>query len=121
MTPKPRRTTHETMCRRRGRATAPRTPISPDGRSTLDLFGRGFTLLGFGKSAEEAAPLLGAARERKVPMTFAAIADPQIAALYQRNHVLVRPDGHVAWRDDRMPEDALCLSTSCAVHRIVVV
>jgi hypothetical protein len=22
---------------------------------------------------------------------------------------LVRPDGHVAWRDDRMPEDALCV------------
>ncbi len=42
-------------------------------------------------------------------MAFVAIAEPQIAALYQRKFVLVRPDGHVAWRDDRMPEDALRL------------
>ena len=80
-----------------------------DGRSTLDLFGRGFMLLGFRAAADEAAPLLDAARERKVPMSFAAIAEPPIAALYERNFVLVRPDGHVAWRDDRMPEDALRL------------
>ena len=33
-----------------------------DGRSTLDLFGRGFALLGFGADAAEAAPLLEAAQ-----------------------------------------------------------
>ena len=80
-----------------------------DGRSTLDLFGRGFTLLGFGANADEAAPLLDAARARNVPMTFAAIAEPHIAALYERKFVLVRPDGHVAWRGDRMPDDPLRL------------
>jgi 2-polyprenyl-6-methoxyphenol hydroxylase-like FAD-dependent oxidoreductase len=80
-----------------------------DGRSTLDLFGRGFALLGFGASAAEAAPLLEAAGTRKLPLTFTAIAEPQVAALYERKFVLVRPDGHVAWRDDRMPEDALCV------------
>ncbi len=78
-----------------------------DGRSTLDLFGRGFTLLGFGVGATEAAPLLEAARRREVPVSFAAIAEPQVAALYERKFVLVRPDGHVAWRDDRMPADPL--------------
>ena len=77
-----------------------------DGRSTLDLFGRGFALLGFGTDADEAAPLLAAARKRKVPMTFHEIVEPQIGALYERKFVLVRPDGHVAWRDDRMPPDA---------------
>jgi 2-polyprenyl-6-methoxyphenol hydroxylase-like FAD-dependent oxidoreductase len=80
-----------------------------DGRSTLDLFGRGFTLLGFAADAAESAPLLEAARKRNVPLTFAAIAESDVAALYQRRFVLVRPDGHVAWRDDRMPEDALRL------------
>jgi 2-polyprenyl-6-methoxyphenol hydroxylase-like FAD-dependent oxidoreductase len=80
-----------------------------DGRSTLDLFGRGFALLGFGAEAAEAAPLLEAARHRHLPLTFTAIAEPQIAALYERRFVLVRPDGHVAWRADRMPEDALCV------------
>jgi 2-polyprenyl-6-methoxyphenol hydroxylase-like FAD-dependent oxidoreductase len=80
-----------------------------DGRSTLDLFGRGFTLIGFGVDAAEAAPLLEAAKKRNLPLTFTAIAEPHIAALYQRKFVLVRPDGHVAWRGDRMPEDALCV------------
>ena len=78
-----------------------------DGRSTLDLFGRGFVLLGFGADAAEAAPLLEAASKRKVPISFAAIAEPHIAALYERRFVLVRPDGHVAWRDDRIPAEPL--------------
>ena len=80
-----------------------------DGRSTLDLFGRGFALLGFGAAAADAAPVLEAARKRNLPLTFTAIAEPHIAALYERKFVLVRPDGHVAWRGDRMPEDALCV------------
>lgn len=80
-----------------------------DGRSTLDLFGRGFALLGFGAEAAEAAPLLEAARKRHLPLSFTAIAEPHIAALYERKFVLVRPDGHVAWRGDHMPEDALCV------------
>jgi hypothetical protein len=78
-----------------------------DGRSTLDLFGRGFTLLGFGKQESDAAPFLDAANRRNVPLTFFAIAEPDIAVLYERNFVLVRPDGHVAWREDRMPANAL--------------
>ncbi len=80
-----------------------------DGRSTLDLFGRGFTLLVFGGNADAAAPLLHAAAERKLPMTLVSVAEPHIAALYQRKFVLVRPDGHVAWRDDRIPKNVLRL------------
>ncbi len=80
-----------------------------DGRSMLDLFGRNFTLLGFGANAGDAARLLDAARQRGVPVEFASIAEPEIAELYQRKFVLVRPDGHVAWRDDRMPDDPLRL------------
>lgn len=80
-----------------------------EGRSTLDLFGRGFTLLGFDADVEHAEPLLAAAKQRKVPMTFQAISDRKIAALYERKFVLVRPDGHVAWRADGMPADPLVL------------
>jgi hypothetical protein len=80
-----------------------------DGRSTLDLFGRSFTLVGFDAQVDEAAPLLDAARARRVPMEFVALREPKVAALYERRFVLVRPDGHVAWRDDRIPADRLHL------------
>ena len=39
------------------------------------------------------------------PVTFTGADD----ALYERRLVLVRPDGHVAWRSDRPPADALAL------------
>ena len=49
-----------------------------DGRSTLDLFGRGFTLFGFGASAAEAAPLVEAARARGVPIEFVPLNEPNV-------------------------------------------
>jgi 2-polyprenyl-6-methoxyphenol hydroxylase-like FAD-dependent oxidoreductase len=73
------------------------------GRSTLDLFGSGFVLLRFGGEGER---LIAAARSRGVPLAVKDIADPALARLYERRLVLVRPDGHVAWRADREPDDA---------------
>jgi 2-polyprenyl-6-methoxyphenol hydroxylase-like FAD-dependent oxidoreductase len=69
-----------------------------DGRSTLDLFGEGFTLLAFG--AQGASLPSSPLRIRMV-----SIDDPAIARLYERRFVLVRPDGHVAWRGERLPAD----------------
>ena len=66
-------------------------------------------LLGFDAAAGEAGPLLAAARKRGVPLEFVALHEPQVATLYARKFVLVRPDGHVAWRGDRMPDQPLCL------------
>jgi 2-polyprenyl-6-methoxyphenol hydroxylase-like FAD-dependent oxidoreductase len=77
-----------------------------DGRSTLDLFGDGFTLLAFtdaAASAAESADLAEAARARGVPLRVERIDDPRIRELYERDFVLVRPDGHVAWRGDAAP------------------
>jgi hypothetical protein len=50
-----------------------------------------------------------AARARNVPMTFTAIDNDAAAQLYERKLVLVRPDGHVAWRGDRAPADPLAV------------
>ena len=77
-----------------------------DERSTLDLFGDGFVLLRLGDQPPSTAPLLETAAERRVPLREVVIADPDIAALYERPLVLVRPDGHVAWRGDACPADA---------------
>ena len=80
-----------------------------DGRSILDLFGRTFTLLGLGADASAAAAILSAAGARKVPMHFVPLDEPHLLGLYERSLVLVRPDGHVAWRADRAPADPLAL------------
>jgi 2-polyprenyl-6-methoxyphenol hydroxylase-like FAD-dependent oxidoreductase len=87
---------------------APHAWIAP-GRSTLDLFGRGFVLLRLGREPADADALVAAAARRGVPLEIVDLADPRIAALYERRLVLVRPDGHVAWRDDAVPEDAAVL------------
>jgi Aromatic-ring hydroxylase, C-terminal len=81
----------------------------PDGRSTLDLYGRGFVLLRLGDDAPNEAALVSAFARRGVPLAVAAIPDPNIRELYERRLVLVRPDGHVAWRGDAMPEDPLAV------------
>jgi 2-polyprenyl-6-methoxyphenol hydroxylase-like FAD-dependent oxidoreductase len=87
-------------------ARAPHAWLS-DGRSTLDLFGRGFVLLRLGDGAGDSSALESAFARRGVPLTVIALANPNIATLYERKFVLVRPDGHVAWRSDTMPDDAL--------------
>ena len=76
-----------------------------DGASTLDLFGTGFTLLRLGAAAPDTQALRDAAQRAGVPMVEASMADPALADLYGAALVLVRPDGHVAWRGDGAPED----------------
>jgi 2-polyprenyl-6-methoxyphenol hydroxylase-like FAD-dependent oxidoreductase len=76
-----------------------------DGRSTLDLFGAGFTLLRLGSAAPAPDGLARAFQERGAPMTVVSLENPAIEKLYKRALVLVRPDGHVAWRGDAEPEN----------------
>ena len=80
-----------------------------DGRSTLDLFGRGFVLLRLGKDAPAADAFAAAAKQRNVPFTVIDMGEPRVVPNYERKLVLVRPDGHVAWRGDAMPADALAI------------
>ena len=76
----------------------------PDGRSTLDLFGRGFVLMVFG-DAGSATCLLEEATARAMPVRCERIDVPEAARLYGRRFVLVRPDGHVAMRADTLDGD----------------
>jgi 2-polyprenyl-6-methoxyphenol hydroxylase-like FAD-dependent oxidoreductase len=87
---------------------APHAWLGP-GRTTLDLFGRGFVLLRLGKDAPPGDAIAAAAATRGVPLEVVDLPDPTIAELYERKLVLVRPDGHVAWRDDVLPPDATAL------------
>ncbi len=83
---------------------APHGWVAP-GKSVIDLFGDGFVLLRF-DTAADAEPIARAAAERGVPLAVETIGDADLAALYERKLVLVRPDGHVAWRGDAAPADS---------------
>jgi 2-polyprenyl-6-methoxyphenol hydroxylase-like FAD-dependent oxidoreductase len=74
-----------------------------DGRSTLDLFGRGFVLLRLGDAPPAVDGLVAAAAAVGLPLEVVDMPDPVIASLYERRLVLVRPDGQVAWRADEAP------------------
>ena len=75
-----------------------------DGRSILDLFGLGFVLLRLGGTSLDTTPLAAAADRCGAPLTVTTIDKPEIAKLYEYPLVLVRPDGHVAWRGNAVPD-----------------
>ena len=74
-----------------------------------DLFGGGFVLVRFGSQEADIEPLREAASERGVPLEIADIDHGEAASIYEKSLVLVRPDGHIAWRGDEVPDDALSL------------
>ena len=76
-----------------------------DDETIFDRFGPDFTLLCFGAAEEDVESLVGAAADRGLPLTVCAITDDHLVDLYEKRLVLIRPDGHVAWRDDHAPAD----------------
>jgi 2-polyprenyl-6-methoxyphenol hydroxylase-like FAD-dependent oxidoreductase len=76
-----------------------------DGRSLYDAMGSGYTLLRFDPSVPTDA-LTHAAAGRGVPLSVLDIK-PQLP--YREKLVLSRPDQHVAWRGDALPNDVMGL------------
>jgi hypothetical protein len=77
-----------------------------DGRSTLDLFGKGFTLLVLSSTPTDTTVLTTAAKKIGLPLEVIALDEPLVRETYERRMVLVRPDGHVAWRGDAAAANA---------------
>jgi hypothetical protein len=73
------------------------------------LYGRGWVLLRIGAEAPDTTALERAAAERRVPLEVIVVTARDAVPLYQRRLVLVRPDGHVAWRADQVPADSAAL------------
>lgn len=74
-----------------------------DGRSTLDLFGRAFTLLVLNLEAVDSGAVVLAAETAGVPLSTVECQEPAVRHAFGADLVLVRPDQHVAWMGNTLP------------------
>ena len=73
-------------------------------RCVFDLLGPGFSVVR-ARPGCDPEPLLRAAADRGVPATLVDVAGHGLEGLYGAGLLLVRPDGHVAWRGEDAPAD----------------
>ena len=78
-----------------------------DGSSLYDHFGPGYTLLATDElEAGESQSLADAAHKLGIPLKLIAPGDSRLTRRYIARLAIIRPDQHVAWRGDNLPEDA---------------
>ena len=84
-----------------------------DGRSILDHFTQGFTLLVIGAAAADAEKptqeIIFAADQIGLPLNVAPIPDEAAAILYEAQFALVRPDMMIAWRGHYLLSDTAAI------------
>jgi 2-polyprenyl-6-methoxyphenol hydroxylase-like FAD-dependent oxidoreductase len=79
-----------------------------DGRSLYDALGADYTLLRF-ETQLDTSSLEAAARERGVPLAVLDVGACAAEAPYRHKLLISRPDQHVAWRGDAVPDAPLAL------------
>jgi len=88
-------------------ARAPHVFLKDGKTSTLDLYGKEWTLVEFtsGSASPSAIPIFTkVAAQLNIPLTPVNIQDEDhVRAIWERNIVLVRPDGYIAWRNNTAP------------------
>jgi 2-polyprenyl-6-methoxyphenol hydroxylase-like FAD-dependent oxidoreductase len=75
----------------------------------------GYTLLRLNPQ-HEPAPLRAAFAARGTPLTVLDLPGRPIREIYERDLLLLRPDMHVVWRDNRMPPDPNELAAVATGH-----
>jgi hypothetical protein len=79
-----------------------------DGKSLYDVLGSDFTLLRFDPQINIDGMIEAAAR-RAVPLVVVDVDSSEAADLYPCKLLVSRPDQHVAWRGNKLPENPTAL------------
>ena len=87
-------------------ASAIQDQLRPERYTLIDVVG-----------GHDARPLLAAFETLGAPLDVFVVADPALRAVYERDLVLVRPDMHVAWRGNRLPQAIDDLATKVTGQR----
>ena len=86
-------------------ATAIQDRLRPERYTLIDVVG-----------GHDEGPLLAAFETLGAPLDVLVVADPALRAVYERDLVLVRPDMHVVWRGDRLPQAVDALAAKVTGH-----
>jgi 2-polyprenyl-6-methoxyphenol hydroxylase-like FAD-dependent oxidoreductase len=79
-----------------------------NGDSLYDAMGPEFTLLRFDPTVDVAS-ILGAAERANVPMQLLDVSAAEADPAYKHALALSRPDQHIAWRGNKVPDDPSAL------------
>ena len=87
-----------------------------DGTALHDRIGDGYTLLQLAGAQGDGATLARAFAGLSAPFSVLAIDDPRPRDIYGCDLLLVRPDLHVVWRGNRLPDDPAKMAALAAGH-----
>ena len=87
-----------------------------DGAALHDRIGDGYTLMRFARMQTDTSPLEQGFTALGAPLTVLAIDEEQARDLYGYDLLLLRPDLHVVWRGNRLPDDVAKLAAMATGH-----
>jgi hypothetical protein len=87
-----------------------------DGTALHDRIGDGFTLLRLARTQADATPIEKAFASWGAPLTVLNVDDDRLRELYGYDLLLLRPDLHVVWRGNCLPDDPARLADIATGH-----
>jgi hypothetical protein len=87
-----------------------------DGTALHDRIGDGYTLLRLAHAKADTTPIEKAFAAWGAPLTALDVEDERPRELYGYDLLLLRPDLHVVWRGNRLPDDAARLADVATGH-----
>ena len=87
-----------------------------EGMALHDRIGDGYTLLRLAGAQADSGPLARAFAGRAAPLTVLDIGGARPRDVYGHDLLLVRPDLHVVWRGNQLPEDPARLAALATGH-----
>jgi 2-polyprenyl-6-methoxyphenol hydroxylase-like FAD-dependent oxidoreductase len=88
-----------------------------DGRAIQDLLGPDYTLLDL-TGETDGGELVSAFTAIGAPLRVVGLREPRIREIYGCALLLVRPDLHIVWRGDALPQDAAGLAALATGHAV---
>ena len=87
-----------------------------DGSPIQDRIRDGYTILRLGRTQADTEGLAQAIRFYDVAVTVLDVPDAAPRDVYQHDILLLRPDMHIVWRGNRVPDDVASIAATATGH-----